>query len=162
MGKIVCRQAAVGSQTGTLRLTTDSDTGNRVLREGESRDFAEVPAITLDDEFGDQITCPCLLKADVEGFEWEVIQGASRFLKNPNVKVLLLETFRPHNFMTEKLKSIEARLRDHGFDPFGYDVRANRLDPLMEPQDGGNNTLYVREREWVESRLADSALKQKR
>lgn len=61
-----------------------------------SENAIKVPAITLDHFSMQQQFDPTLnylLKVDVEGFEWEVLQGARDFLQNFSVKGILLEAF---------------------------------------------------------------------
>lgn len=66
---------------------------------------------------------------------------------------LLLETFRPHNWQLPKLRAIETIWRDHEFLPFRYDVESNKIFSLKNPQDGENNTFYLRSADEVSRRL---------
>jgi len=155
-GKLAAHPKAVGAERGTLRLTTEFDTGNRVVAAGMTDPAIEVETTTLDDVL-DQVAGAGIehifAKVDVEGYELEVLKGATTFLNSPKVKLLLLETFRPHNFQTPILREIEERLLKEGFLPFEFLPERNELRQLTELNDGGNNTLYIRDVDFVMKRL---------
>ena len=151
-GPILVLNQAVGATAGWLRMTTGLGTGNHILKPGENAPSVEVAVVPLDTAIP-SLDKPTFIKIDVEGHEWEVIQGATELLGSPRLLGLLIETFRPHNWQLPRLQSLEARLREHGFVPFDYDVETNALRALSNPQDGGYNTFYVRDLEVIERRL---------
>lgn len=150
--KFSLRNCAVGSSIGTLKMTIGHGPGNHVLRDGEVTDFVEASAVTLNSVVLDT-PYPTFIKADVEGFELEMLLGANDVLKSTILQGLLLETFRPHNWNQPKLQAIEALLAENGFFPFHYDAESNTISQLMHPQDGENNTFYFRAPEDVKRRL---------
>lgn len=146
-------QAGVGAEDGALRFTSGLDAANKVIVAGDpaSRDSILVEVTTLDRLC--EASTPRLVKIDVEGWELEVIRGAARTLDNPQLIALVIETFRPHNYKMEKLRTLESILASAGFTPFRYEPRARRLVPLAKENEGSNNTIYVRERAIVEQLL---------
>ncbi|MEA5626099.1 FkbM family methyltransferase [Nostoc sp. UHCC 0251] len=70
------RNQAVGSHNGIVEFT---DYPNGSVGKTEGLQFINVPVITLDEVFS--ITKPTFLKIDVEGYEVEVLKGATEILK---------------------------------------------------------------------------------
>jgi FkbM family methyltransferase len=154
-GALTPLNVAVGSHSGTLRMTTGFGTGNHVLKPQEDAPFVEVPVVTLD-EIANERSTPNFIKMDVEGHELEALRGAESILQSHDLQGLLLETFRPHNWRQQKLQAIESLLSEHGFYPYKYEVEGNEIVPLRQPQDGGDNTFYFRSAEFVRSRLLET------
>jgi len=144
---------AVGSLAGSLKMSTGLGPGNHVLRDDEVTDSVEVKVVTLDGVIEDS-SRPTFIKADVEGYELEMLRGASKVLQSPSLMGLMLETFRPHNWQLPELQAIESILRQNGFLPYRYDVQSNKIEQLIRPQDGENNTFYFRSPEAVSARLS--------
>ena len=147
--KVTAYNAAVGSEPGTIHFTNTMDTQNHVSKEGGSGTI-EVPVMTLD-----QVTqtkpIPILMKVDVEGFETEVIKGASKTLEQEGVKAIIIEL--PgigHRYGYDESK-IHDRFLELGFRSYQY----NPLDRSLLPveQFGSYNTLYVRDPEFVNDRI---------
>lgn len=117
---------AVGSLPGTGDLFVNSDSQvSSLLPLGESRlvDFPnsvvkgkiQVPIVSLDNMFlTRKLSTPILLKIDVQGFEYEVITGASNFLKR--VKWIVIEVSFSDLYKGEAdFTSILKLLDDYGF-----------------------------------------------
>lgn len=85
-------EAALGSGPGTLRLASAGDSGGVTALDWAHDGQVEVPLTTLDDVAADLTTIK-LLKVDVEGWEPDVLRGATRTLaRTGNV---LIEVNRP-------------------------------------------------------------------
>lgn len=145
--------AATGAAAGTLRMTTGYGTGNRILQDGENLPSTEVNVVRLDAVIPDAAP-PVFAKIDVEGHEWDVIQGATSLLASGRLLGLLIETFRPHNWQLPPLRALEARLAEHGFLPYDYDAHTHEIRELKKPDEGGANTFYFRDPAMVRSRLS--------
>jgi FkbM family methyltransferase len=87
-------EAAVWSSPGRVTFECASDLSNRtqghVSSEASARlDRISVPAVRLDDlVLREGYPTPHLIKMDVEGAEWEALQGASRLLTEAQPKLL--------------------------------------------------------------------------
>lgn len=156
LGPIVAMNVAAGASPGILRMSTGFGTGNHVLKPDEDVPCVEVAVVMLDEAIP-TFDAPTFVKIDVEGHEWEVIQGAIALLRSDALLGLLIETFRPHNWKLPRLQALEARLGEYGFFPYDYSVEENAIRRLETPQDGGFNTFYLRLPEVVAQRLRSAA-----
>jgi FkbM family methyltransferase len=110
------KEVAVWSSSGQVTFERAPDVSNQtqghvVCGEGPEARRASVPAIRLDDVFGEGGPAPQLIKMDVEGAEWEALQGARRLLEEAKPK-LLCEIHDPADM---------ARIRAY-LEQFGYAV----------------------------------------
>ncbi|HXQ27345.1 MAG TPA: FkbM family methyltransferase [Candidatus Acidoferrales bacterium] len=108
-------EAAVWSSSGTVTFEPPSDASNRTQGHVSSAkdaglDRISVPAVCLDDlVFGKGHPAPGLIKMDVEGAEWEALQGARRLLTEAKPK-LLCEVHDP-----AQMGQIRAYLEGFGY-----------------------------------------------
>jgi FkbM family methyltransferase len=139
--RVTTRSEAVGDHIGAVRFTTALGTMNKVV-ENFAPGTIEVPMTTLDQVFTDAE--PLAIKLDIEGGEDGAIAGADQLLQSPALRVLLIETVAAPTL---------ARLRQVGFEEIFFDPFARALHDrsLDFPQ---NNRLFVRDRAFVEERLA--------
>ena len=152
---------AVGDFNGTLRIRVPTINGRSVsglATAAPANDFSseiveqvdevEVPCVTLDSYFREQkpSTTITFMKIDVEGYEQNVLTGASK----------LLERFRP-----TLLVEIEMR---HGANPLetfaylsslGYSAFWIDDEDRLIATDGENVTSLQANRVWQEGRLVD-------
>lgn len=143
---------ALGAEAARMRFTTGRDTTNRMAQsEEDSRGSAEIDVRRLDDVLGEAV--PLLVKIDVEGWESEVLAGMPRILGSPGLAAILMETNDSDRHYSERGAPRAADvLLAAGFHPFHYDPVGNRLLPGGTP----HNTVYVRDAERIERRLADA------
>ncbi|HEY4989252.1 MAG TPA: FkbM family methyltransferase, partial [Opitutaceae bacterium] len=99
---------------------------------------------------------PVLIKIDVEGEELAVLNGARRILADSELAAVIVETFRPHNHHREPLMTIERELSRLGFHPVAYSPVSRKIRSLTDPSDGGQNTIYLRNRDLAETRVKDA------
>ena len=133
-------QTAVGAGEGEVSFTVGRDSENKVA-DGTAGEVRSVKVTTLDAAAGDEV--PLLIKIDVEGYEPEVIKGATRLLGDPRLKVLECETVTP---------AMEQVLSNAGFEKRYYDPLTRVL--ANEPQAmKASNTLFVRDEAFVRSRI---------
>ena len=91
--RILPVHAAVGSTCGTCELNTSSDSSMGVVSTSatqyvKAETVVQTPLLTLDSFAAEHQVWPDLLKVDVEGFEVEVLRGASECLKRARHVVL--------------------------------------------------------------------------
>jgi FkbM family methyltransferase len=87
--------------------------GRQSIPRGNSTDYSAltVECVRLDDVV-DPARPPALVKLDVEGFEYEVLQGAEVLLRTRRIRDVIFEEYRP--FEAPSL----ALLKSHGYEVF--------------------------------------------
>lgn len=149
--QVVTVQAAVGSSGGRVSVTTGRDTVNRLVLPGEATQSEEVELVTLDAALTTSARASVrLLKIDVEGFEEQVLEGASDLLEEG--PAVIVEANDP--------SGIARVLAPLGYLPYFYEPGSHQLvqtDWLAKRP--GNNLLAIRDQELARTRLSASAPK---
>lgn len=155
--RVEVRHEAVGERCGTASFTKDLGTTNHlVLPSSQGRTATEttetVSVTTLDQMLDGRV--PAMLKADVEGFETQVVRGAETTLENPALQCVLLElggAGAQYGFDEHELR---RRMTQLGFSVCSYDPFERRLTPGDIKTIAGRNTLFVKDIAYVADRLA--------
>lgn len=139
---------ALGDAIGTLFFSTGHDATDHVSSEaGDAHE--RVPQTTADALFADE--APLAMKLDVEGYEAAVLAGGRAVLADPGLRALIVElNGSGHRYGFDDQRTHRALL-DLGFLAYAYDPRTRALTGRKVP--AGENTLYVREPDWVRQRL---------
>ena len=147
--RVRCCQVGLSDKVGSLRFSSNLDTVNHVLAQGEDLPSVDVPVTRLDDLLGQDV--PVLMKIDVEGHELAVLRGGAATLGDPRLLAVIVETNGSglrYGVSDEKLINV---MRQHGFAPFDYDPFGRQLVSVMN---ASCNTVFVRNKEAVEARVA--------
>lgn len=132
-------ETALGERDGEVAFTVGRDSTNRVAEAGETS--RRVSVARLDTIVGS--AKPIMIKMDVEGYEEQVVRGASATLQKPELKVIELET-------TSRV--VADVLGSAGFAQAFYDPMCRRL--AREPVSATvQNSLFVRDWQFVQDRL---------
>jgi FkbM family methyltransferase len=144
------RNKGVGARIGTLHFTNNNDTVNRVSLADDPTNTTRVDVSTLDDELagGTQY----FLKIDVEGFEYNVVEGASRILSSADVSAVIIELNGSGEEYGHSDVEVHRRLLSFGFMPVAYDPFCRELTRLSSFNENRDNTIYVREFETIAAR----------
>jgi FkbM family methyltransferase len=144
-------QGGLSDRPGTLDFTATLDTVNHVAAAGEEGPTVEVTVRTLDDLVGSE--CPDLLKIDVEGHERSVLLGAAATLANPRLLAIVMETNGSGARYGVDDGELFAIMRTNGFSAYGYNPFTREL---VSASERSGNTVFVRNRAAVETRLRSS------
>jgi FkbM family methyltransferase len=151
-GRVQVKRAGAGARSGVLRFQADG-TKTRVAVNGTAAGpLFESAVVTLDESLAD-IT-PTLIKIDVEGFESDVLAGASEVLQRPELLALIIENNDDcvrFGFMPDQAHNM---LVSHGFAAAAYSPRQRKLELLSGRDPLSQNSIYIRDYETVKSRLA--------
>lgn len=154
-GRVECCNIGLGDKEGELIFTADaSDCINHVLAAGETTGkTVAVPVRRLDDLVGERT--PFLIKMDVEGYEWFVLQGGLGVLEKASLQAIIIE-FNNTGLTRYGVgdDQIHGLLKNKGFSSFTYDPFSRALKPL-DPFAGNRtgNVIYVRDVAVMAARL---------
>ena len=118
-----CIQSAVGNSVGEARISVGRNSLTNSLVNARDGDAFETVPVTTVDAYREErsLSNVDLLKIDVEGFDLNVLEGASRSFSEGRIKFVTVEA----GFCFEGTAHVSfQRLRDHleghGFSPFGF------------------------------------------
>jgi len=144
-GRVEIHRCALGAETGSVRMTDDRDTMNRVVDFTEEARGIDVPVTTLDELLHGRE--PTLIKIDVEGYEEQVLAGAEATLRSNALMAVTLEAGPYAADGGGRRRSLCATLARYGFEPADYDPLSRRLTPLQNTDRRGDNIVFVRDLE---------------
>lgn len=142
---------AIGSVAGYLNFTENEDTTNHVVADSDATPSKRVAVKKLDDFSEDS---PTLLKLDVEGFETEVLNGASTVLNNPKLKGIIIELNGSGYRYGFDENRIHLNLTELGFKPYQYKPFDRNL--ILLATFTPFNTIYIRDLPFVQKRLSEA------
>ena len=153
--KVTPHNIGLGRQKATLRFTSELDTMNHIIQdESWTGSSIQVPISTLDTVLSDR--SPTLIKIDVEGWESEVLAGATSALRSSSLLGLIVEmnssdaAFSPNELATHEC------LLFNGFKPHSYNPLTRSVTLLPSKNLGSNNTIYLRNLDQVSHLLASA------
>ena len=137
------RNMGVGDKEGSLFFTNNNDTVNKVSLAGEVENTTMVRVSTLDKELAKDNQY--FFKIDVEGFEYNVIEGASAVLLNNNVSAIIIELNGSGEEFGHSNEDIHKKLLSFGFVAVAYEPQKRNLTELKSYNQNGGNTIYVKD-----------------
>lgn len=138
------RHEAVGSTAGELHFTQSRDVTNKVALQA-GPDTTCVSVTTLDHAVKPN-SGRLFIKMDVEGFEYDVIQGGLHTLSSNSVAALIVELNGSGEEFGHSNQHIHEELIKLGLLPVAYDPLSRRVTPLTSfNTKDGNNTIYVKD-----------------
>ncbi|WP_373515984.1 FkbM family methyltransferase [Persicitalea sp.] len=148
--KVELVNCGVGDRADTITFSNSLDAINHVIyEENFSGSTIDVPVDSLDNLLEGKAAN--VLKIDVEGYEVNVVNGATQVLENPKLKAILIET----NGLTDQYEFGQNYLHDKllglGFQPCQYLPKERKLEPITGT--GAQNTIYIRDMSFVAKRL---------
>ncbi len=121
---ITVLQVAVGATTGKVSFTDDPGSAlNRVVEQENFEKVISVPIVRLDDVCRDYGIRPEVVKVDVEGYEYPVLQGMGNFLAD--MAVLCIEMKYKNEESAGKIGRLLMSAEKEG--PFWVEFDGKRL-----------------------------------
>lgn len=151
-----CVNAALGAAYGTIEFTTDADTVNHVLADAEARiSTLVVPVRTLDSVL--QGRHAALIKVDVEGYETQVMAGATNMLGSGEPMALIMELNGSGSRYGFNEDALLQTMFASGFEAFRYDPVRRQLHKLEAKNASAGNTIFIRGEYEATRRLREAA-----
>jgi FkbM family methyltransferase len=150
--KVTIQEKVIGESNGIVKFSIAKDTVNHVVSNDDANVlFQELEMSRLDDY---KSAKPKMIKIDVEGFEWGVLNGAEQLLSDSNLEVILIEINGSGAYFGVEDYKLHDLLIGNGFEPYSYNPFERKLTQL---QTFGNlNTIYIRNKDHVEERLINA------
>jgi FkbM family methyltransferase len=142
---------ALGDFHGRVSFTSDLDTVNHVATP-EEKNLISVEMTTLNSL---KLPSPTIIKIDVEGFELNVLNGATEIFEGDTLLVVIIELNGSGDRYGISDKDIDTFLKNYGFYPFTYNPFVRRLIELENYT--SHNTIYIRNKELISNRLVNSS-----
>jgi FkbM family methyltransferase len=152
---VTTHNIGIGRERGELSFTSTLDTVNHVLGSAESGVAStKIPVDTLDEMLG-QLN-PTIIKVDVEGFETCVVDGAEQTLRGDSLLAVIMELNGSGERYGFDESTLHARMLEYAFRPFTYSPFTRQLLSLEGKNSTSGNTLYIKNLERVQERLASA------
>lgn len=141
--EVTCLNMGLGDKTGTLSFSSDMDTVNHVLVSGElSQNPINVQVSTLDEVLGDN--SPALIKIDVEGYEFPVLEGAMKTLSQKSLMAVIIELNGQGSRYGFDEAGILPKMFNLGFQTYSYNPFNRILTELKGKNLHSDNILFIR------------------
>jgi FkbM family methyltransferase len=153
--KVVSHNIGLGRQEGVLRFTVELDAMNHVVKDDTwTGPSMEVQVSTLDSILKGRT--PTLIKLDVEGWEGEVLAGASSTLSCASLLGWIVEMNSSDAAFSPNELAVHECLLRNGFKPHAYDPLTRTLTMLPSKNLETVNTLYLRSADQIRSLVASA------
>jgi len=144
------RRMGVGREAGSLPFTCDSGAMNKVSVSDEREGSIRVPVTTLDLEV--PLHQPVFMKIDVEGFEFNVLEGAKNVLSSNALIALIVELNGRGEEFGHTNEEVHQKLLSHDLIPVGYDPWTRSVTRIASYNRNDANTVYVKDLELIRER----------
>lgn len=143
----------LGDERATVRFVSSSNAAWSHVA-SPSEEHAETVAVDVVpmDELVDEVV-PTMIKIDVEGYEYAVLNGGTVTLTNPGVHVVIVElngSGRKYGVLDE---DVHALLLSKGLLPHIYDPFTRKIMVLDDFTRHNQNVLYIRDANFVRQRV---------
>ena len=144
------RNKGVGDKVGALFFTNNNDTINKVSLAGGVDNTTKVEVTTLDEELDKDKKY--FFKIDVEGFEYNVIEGGKNILSSQNTIAIIIELNGSGEEFGHSNQDIHKKIISLNFTPVAYEPLSRSLHILDSYNKNGGNTIYVKDVDLIKAR----------
>ena len=144
------RNKGVGDKIGALFFTNNNDTINKVSLAGDVENTTKVEVTTLDEELANNKKY--FFKIDVEGFEYNVIEGGKNILSSQNTIAIIIELNGSGDEFGHSNQDIHNKIISLNFTPVAYEPLSRLLHILDSYNKNGGNTIYVKDVDLIKER----------
>jgi FkbM family methyltransferase len=145
--RVDIRNKGVGDKKCQLFFTNNNDTTNKVSLTGNLSNSSIVELTTLDIELDNSSTY--FLKIDVEGYEFNVIEGASNLLLSDAISAVIIELNGNGLEFGFSNEIIHQKIIDFGFKPIRYNPKLRTVTESNSFNKNLGNTIYVKDIERI-------------
>ena len=143
---------------GNLLFTSNEDAENHVISNKNIKHQSTNIDVQVDtlDSIAKHIN-PTIIKIDVEGYEWNVLQGGIKTFKNHHLLAVIIETNRNGKRYGFSDKMINKWMVDYGFTAFDYDPFKRSLKQYPINKWNFGNTIYCKDIASLKNRIKNAA-----
>jgi FkbM family methyltransferase len=147
--RVVLFEACVGDVGGVASIQNTVDMDNFVVVNAidSRRGTVDIPMVRIDDIV--RADCPCVMKMDVEGFEMQALQGATKLLGQNELRAISIEVMGISTRFGFSVTEIHDFITSFGFAKVGYDSLSRNLlaadDRDSTKRSRTDNVIYVRD-----------------
>ncbi len=145
--RVDIRNKGVGDKKCQLFFTNNNDTTNKVSPAGNVNNSTIVEVTTLDIELDNN--SKYFLKIDVEGFEFNVIEGASNLLSSDAISTVIIELNGSGLEFGSSDEKVHQKLIGFGFKPIRYNPKLRIVTESNSFNKNFGNTIYVKDIERI-------------
>lgn len=134
----------VSDVAGKILFTNGLDTINHAVLQIEegTADCIEVEVVPLDSFYPQ--SQPNLMKIDVEGFEFQALNGALKLLGAETLDGIIIELNGTGKRYGHSDETVHKLLGKNGYQPYSYDPFNRKITKRNKPKEN-ENTLYLKE-----------------
>ena len=145
--RVDIRNKGVGDKNCQLFFTNNNDTTNKVSLTGKASNSTIVELTTLDIELDN--TSKYFLKIDVEGYEFNVIEGSSNLLSSDAISAVIIELNGSGLEFGYSDEKVHQKLIGFGFKPIRYNPKLRIVTESNSFNKNLRNTIYVKDIERI-------------
>jgi len=152
--KVDVRNIGIGDKKDSLFFTNNNDTVNKVSLKGDVENTTSVEVSTLDSELDQNSSY--FFKIDVEGFEYNVLEGALKILSTKKVVAIIIELNGSGDEFGHSNEKTHNKLLSFDYIPVAYEPKTRTLIKLNNYNKNGGNTIYVMDLELIQDYCTSS------
>lgn len=151
--KVTAMNYGLAEKKKKIKFSANLDILNHALTDDEKNlPFLEIDVLKLDDVLKDK--CPTVIKLDAEGYETNILKGATNILNNPSLIAIIVELNGSGERYGIKDTEIHELLKNKGFNSYQYNPSKYELKSLEDKFNEISNTLYLRKLDEINNRIS--------